>query len=174
MHPSRLWIGACSANSTARRATAHSEIFDWRATSSTTRRLRSRVAKSLWAWMPDGSSRRMASILLTPSTILGYSTSESWRKLPMVLVISIRSFASAACSRRMISPERVLVLFFMQSFAEPRDKVGRQFGVVPIQFGDDAIKLLGAAIGGVQKPIGPKVSKFPLMLAQACQLRQPP
>src|SRR5207247_3062579 len=54
------------------------------------------------------------------------------------------------------------------------DKVGRQFGGVPIQFGDDAIKLFGATIGGVQKPIGPKISKFPLMLAQARQLRQPP
>ena len=42
-------LRALCANSTARRATSHSEVFDWRAVSSTMRRHRSRVAKSLWA-----------------------------------------------------------------------------------------------------------------------------
>ena len=150
------------------------EVFDWRAHSSTIRRQRSRVAKSLRAWIPAGSSRRIASIRLTASTIFGYCSSESWRKLPIALAMNIRSFASSACSRRMMSARRAPVfssnpflnrskrrLFLMQLLAETRDEMRRQFGHVTIQLGDDLARTVRGRDGRRSEDGRPKNRLIP-------------
>ena len=48
-------------------------------------------------------------------------------------------------------------LFLVQLLAEARDEMGRQLVAATIEFGDHFLELLGSAMGGVQKAVGPKV-----------------